>query len=131
MKITNTLFLSCLILLLAGCSSSDTSEGVMSPTNNNNNSGDGGSADAPPADVNYQDDIRLIIQNNCISCHNDPPVRNAPMSLLTYFEVVDAVDNRGLLSRINSVSNPMPPGGRMPAATRQIIEDWIDLGLPQ
>ncbi len=131
MKFTNILFLSCLTLLLAGCSSSDTSEGVMSPPDNNNNSGDDGSSDAPPAEVTYQDDIRLIIQNNCTSCHSDPPVRNAPMSLVTYFEVVDAVDNRGLLSRINSASNPMPPAGRMPAATRQKIEDWIDLGLPQ
>lgn len=131
MKNTINLLLICLFTIMAGCSSSDSNEGVMTPPDSTDNPGDGGNDDTPPAEVTYQNDIRVIIQNNCNSCHSDPPRQNAPMSLTTYFEVVDAVDNRGLLGRINSTSNPMPPGGRMPAATRQLIEDWIDQGLPQ
>ena len=130
MKKIGPLFLMGLLIIGVGCSSSDTNEGVMNPPNNDNNSGDTGN-NPPTAAVSYQDDIRIIIQNNCISCHSDPPRQSAPMPLTTLIEVRSAVMNRGLLTRINSTSNPMPPVGRMPAATRQLIQDWVDLGFPE
>ena len=106
-----------LILLLTACSkSSDDSE--MDP-------------DQDPLGnaINYQDNIRPIMTANCVSCHGNPPTNNAPMSLTTYNTVRSAVETRGLLSRINSTTNPMPPNGLMPASTRQIIEDWANLGF--
>lgn len=106
-----------LILFLAACSKSgDDSE--MDP-------------DQDPLGnaINYQDNIRPIITANCVSCHGNPPTNGAPMSLTTYNAVRSAVETRGLLSRINSTTNPMPPNGRMPASTIQIIEDWADQGF--
>jgi uncharacterized membrane protein len=117
-------------LFLAGCSSSDTSEGTMEPRNNSP-SPDDNSPTPNPGAVTYSDDIRLVMQSNCTSCHSDPPTQNAPMSLTTLEEVRSAINNRGLLTRINSSSNPMPPTGRLPAATRQLIADWADLGFPE
>ncbi len=106
-----------LILVLTACSkSSDDSE--MDP-------------DQDPVGnaINYQDDIRPIMSANCVSCHGNPPTSNAPMPLTTYNDVRSAVETRGLLSRINSTTNPMPPNGRMPASARQIIEDWANQGF--
>ncbi len=113
-------------LLFSGCSKSGEPE---APGNGN----------PPPNEqpnpnqmtVNYEDDIKGIIQSNCLSCHQSPPINLAPMALTTYEEVMNAVENRGLLSRINSTTNPMPAAGRMPAATRQLIEDWVDQGFPE
>ncbi|WP_297762574.1 cytochrome c [uncultured Muriicola sp.] len=116
----------CLMLLISGligCSSSDNSEGVPTDEPDNN----GGNA----MDLTYTSDIRAIIQANCLSCHGNPPTNNAPMSLTTYALVKSAVENRGLVNRINSSVNPMPPNGRMPLATRQMISDWVNQGLPE
>ena len=133
MKMRDKLVIICIFLALAGCSSSDTNEGVMPPPDSTNNppADDDDDDNTPPASVSWQDDIRLIIQNNCTTCHSDPPRNQAPMSLVTYDDVRNAVENRGLLGRINSTSNPMPPTGRLPAATRQLIEDWADLGFEE
>ncbi len=104
----------------------------MDPDNGLSNPGtnpdDGGS---DPEPVSFAADIEPILQANCVSCHDDPPTQNAPMPLLTLEQVADAVNNRNLLGRVNSTNRPMPPSGRMPLATRQLIEDWIDLGLPE
>lgn len=113
-----------LISGLMGCSSSDNSEGVPNEESNNN-----GGTNA--MDLTYTSDIRPIIQSNCLSCHGNPPTNNAPMSLTTYALVKSAVENRGLVNRINSSVNPMPPDGRMPSATRQMITDWVNQGLPE
>jgi uncharacterized membrane protein len=112
-----------LISGLMGCSSSDNSEGV--PTEDSNNGGNNA------MDLTYTSDIRPIIQANCLSCHGNPPTNNAPMSLTNYTLVKSAVETRGLVGRINSSVNPMPPNGRMPSATRQMITDWVNQGLPE
>lgn len=114
-----------LFLIFASCSSSS----------DDDMSGEGTMEDDDPMVMpmarNYTEDIQPLIQSNCISCHSNPPVNNAPMSLETYDDVKNAVETRSLLARINSSTNPMPPQGRLPANTRQIIEDWIDQGLPE
>ena len=43
--------------------------------------------------VNYEDNIKSIIDNNCNSCHNNPPVNGAPMSLTSYNNVIEAKTN--------------------------------------
>jgi hypothetical protein len=51
--------------------------------------------------VTYNANVKTIITNNCIRCHNAPPVNGAPMQLTTYEDVKNAVLNRGLLDRIS------------------------------
>jgi uncharacterized membrane protein len=106
-------------LFLAGCSKSDNSEG--DPANDN----------SEPTALSYQSDVRPIIQGNCLACHGNPPTNNAPMSLTTLSLVQSAIQNRGLLSRINSTTNPMPPDGLMPQAPRSLIAEWANQGFPE
>jgi hypothetical protein len=129
MKKLKILLMLSLLIFALGCSGSDNYEGVMDLPENNNPEND----DTPPmpGSVTYQDDISVIVQNNCTSCHSDPPTRNAPMALTTYNDVRNAVENRGLLGRINSTTSPMPPTGRLPATTRQLFDDWADLDFPE
>jgi cytochrome c5 len=107
----------CLIL---SCSSSDDSEDIMEMDDMNNSGA-----------VTYEANIRQIVQSNCLTCHTNPPVNGAPMSLTTYNDVRNAVDQRGLLGRINSVANPMPPTGLMGQSLRQEFQDWADQGFPE
>ena len=51
------------------------------------------------------------------------------MPLTTYAEVVDAINNRALIDRINSTTNPMPRSGLMPIETRELIQKWVNEGL--
>ncbi|MFD2565638.1 hypothetical protein [Aquimarina rubra] len=79
----------------------------------------------------YIGHVKTIIDANCIECHGDPLDQGAIMMLLTYDQVVDAVNNRGLFNRIatNNAFNVMPESGRLPQATIDIVEDWIADGL--
>ena len=105
------------ILLMTSCSSGgDDSDPTPNPT---------------PTNVTYNGNIKSIMTSNCTSCHGNPTSNGAPMSLTTYSEVVDAVNNRNLINRINSTSNPMPVGGLMPSNTRQLIQTWVNNGMPE
>ncbi|MBQ4821764.1 hypothetical protein [Aquimarina sp. MMG016] len=82
--------------------------------------------------VTYENTIKTIIDDNCVFCHNDPPINFAPMPLLTYDQVKEAVDNRGLLNRVSSedISFLMPSGGpRLPQSTIDLILQWNTDGL--
>lgn len=82
----------------------------------------------------YNADVKPIIDTHCIECHSNPPTNSAPMSLITYADVLNAEEERELYRRIftSSFTIVMPPpeeGGRLPSATIQIVEDWIADGL--
>lgn len=83
--------------------------------------------------VTYKQNVKSIIDNNCISCHGTTPTNGAPMSLVTYIQVKNAIENRGLLNRIslnNGNSLLMPQGGpRLPQATIDIVAQWQEDGL--
>ena len=81
----------------------------------------------------YITDAKSIIDSNCVECHSNPPTQSAPMSLETYTEVVNAVNDRNLFGRIATTNqfNVMPESGRLPDATILSIEDWIADGLVQ
>ncbi|MCB0462332.1 MAG: hypothetical protein R2816_01040 [Flavobacteriaceae bacterium] len=82
--------------------------------------------------VTYADDVKSIIDNNCIFCHSNPPENGAPMPLLTYYQVKDAVENRGLISRISSedLAFVMPFGGpRLPQNLIDTVIKWQTDGL--
>lgn len=83
-------------------------------------------------DVNYDDTIKSVIDNNCISCHSNPPINGAPMSLTTYNDVKNAVENRGLIPRIASfdLGFGMPFGGpRLPQNLIDLVVLWEEEGL--
>lgn len=91
---------------------------------------------APPLDetTTYVGHVKTIIDNNCINCHSNPPENGAPMALLSYENVRDAVENRGLISRISSdnLGFLMPFGGpRLPQNLIDTVILWESEGLQE
>lgn len=85
-----------------------------------------------PNVATYNNNVKSIIDNNCISCHSNPPINGAPISLTTFEEVKSAVENNGLISRISSddLGFVMPFGGpRLPQNLIDIIISWEEDGL--
>ena len=108
------------LTVLGNCSSRDLDE--LQPI----------SVDPIEDDVTFQD-VRFVFDNICTQCHSNPPQNDAPMPLVTYLQVVDAVENRGLLDRISRAegeSGLMPLGGpRLPQANIDLIFEWNNDGL--
>jgi len=84
----------------------------------------------PPDDVTYAGDIKSIIDGKCLGCHTNPPVNGAPMSLITYQNVKDAVESRGLIVRVENGSMP-PAGTNLTTAQVQALKDWQTGGFMQ
>lgn len=85
-----------------------------------------------PTVVSYEANIKQIMGNNCVGCHNDPPVNGAPFALDTYDRVRDRTENGNLIAvmkRQTGESAAMPPTGRLPQATIDLIEQWADEGF--
>lgn len=85
--------------------------------------------DATPVnEVTYQAHVKPIIDNNCISCHAEPPISGAPISLTTYDQVKTAVESHGLINRISKEETDgelMPLGGpKLPQNLINIIIQW-------
>ncbi|WP_111684477.1 c-type cytochrome [Winogradskyella tangerina] len=86
----------------------------------------------PDGEVTYNDDIAPIMQSSCVSCHGSPPVNGAPFALVNYNQVSQRAE--GVLNRMslqNGAPGAMPPSGRLPQATIDLIAEWIDNGKPQ
>ncbi|MFL1011212.1 hypothetical protein [Flavisericum labens] len=127
MKTLRILFLLILCGLLFNCSSSSNDDDYNTPDPDPTPTPD---PDPTPMDeVTYDADIKSIISNNCLQCHGSPTTNNAPMSLTTYAQVKNNVDN--IISRINSSTNPMPPSPNSPlsASEKSLIQQWKDDGL--
>jgi uncharacterized membrane protein len=81
----------------------------------------------------YNQNVKSIIDNNCIACHASTPRNGASTSLVTYTQVKDAVMNRGLINRIsleNGDGSLMPEGGpRLPQVTIDVVLKWQKEGL--
>ena len=83
----------------------------------------------PNALVTYDDTIVPIIQSACLGCHTDPPVNGAPIPLINF----NQVDQRAgmILNRMSLQSGApgaMPPSGRLPQATIDLVDQWITDG---
>lgn len=109
-------------LFISSCSNEDST--TLTPTT------------PPPANttkVTYNQNIKTIMDNNCIVCHATVPRNGAPNSLVTFAQVKEAMTNRGLLNRIslqNGSSLLMPQGGpRMPQTTIDLVTKWQQDGL--
>ena len=116
MKIKNLISVIALLVMFYNCSSSD-DEPTPIPNPN------------PTANITYNGNIKSIMSSFCTSCHGSPTTNGAPMSLTTYSQVKSALENRGLVNRINSITNPMPQSGLMSQSNRDLIQQWIDDGL--
>ncbi|WP_038262834.1 hypothetical protein [Zhouia amylolytica] len=81
--------------------------------------------------ITYENTIKGIMTSECTSCHGSTTSQGAPMSLVTYAQVVDAVDNRNLVGRIESNTNPMPQGGKMSQTKIDQIKAWVANGTPE
>lgn len=77
----------------------------------------------PPILVTYNADIKIIIDNNCLNCHIQPPVNGAGTPLLIYENVKNGVENNDLISRISGNG----PGPLMPLGGPSLPQNLIDL----
>lgn len=80
-------------------------------------------SNALPNTVTYNDNVKSIIDNNCIQCHSNPAINGASVPLLTYNNVKSAVQNNNLISKINGIG----PGGLMPFGGPKLPQSLIDL----
>lgn len=87
--------------------------------------------ESPPV-ASYEGSIRQVISNNCVGCHQDPPINGAPFALNTYNRVRDKTEKGNLLVAIKRQTGEtaaMPPAGRLPQVTIDLIEQWADEGF--
>lgn len=120
MKNENTFVIYVILMILFGCTNAS-EEDLTNQTE-------------LPDVVTFVNDVQPIINNNCVSCHTNPPENGAPMPLITYENVKDAVLNRGLIERISSedLGFLMPFGGpRLPQNLIDTIIQWEADGLPE
>ena len=89
--------------------------------------------DDPILDIVTYQEVKSIIDNNCLNCHGNPPQNNAPMQLITYDNVKEAVLNRDLISKISlndGADGLMPLGGpRLSQVSIDLISEWEEDGL--
>lgn len=115
------LFIAASLLFFTNCGGSDdtTTETEVDPD------------PIPGKTSTYIGDVKAIIDTHCLECHGDPLDQGAPMMLVSYNQVVSAVESRDLFGRVATMNafNVMPQSGRLPQATITIIEDWIADGL--
>ncbi len=78
--------------------------------------------------VTYQSDVKAILDNYCITCHGGPAPQNG-LDLSTFENAQITAENGNMSLRMNSISNPMPPSGRLTPQIRQLIEKWIEDGV--
>jgi len=82
--------------------------------------------------VTYDANIKSIMQGSCISCHASPPRNGAPFSLVNFSQVRDrSAAILSVMSRQSGSASAMPPAGRLPQSTIDLIEQWIEDGLKE
>jgi cytochrome c5 len=113
------LILSLVYIISASCTNDSESDLIpMEPEN--------------PETVSYEATIKQIIANNCLGCHKAPPINGAPFALDTYARLMDRVENGNVIVAIKRQTGEpaaMPPQGRLPQATIDLIEQWADEGF--
>jgi len=117
MKKTNYLILTS-IFFIFGCSNNSEDDLTIPLTSNT---------------TKYIQNIKPIIDNNCVACNGTTPSAGAQTSLVTYIQVKNSVLNNGLIDRISraqGASGMMPyQGTRLPQSSIDLIIDWNTDGL--
>ncbi len=108
------------LLILTSCSNESTSD-LIDVTSVEN--------------VTYTNNVKPIIDNNCLGCHGDPTTNSAPMPLNTYERIKEYVQNDKIIDRISrndGQSGLMPVGGpRLPQPVIDLIIKWKAQGLQE
>ncbi len=120
MKAIKLIMLLCITLFVFNCSN-DSEDDLVNVDPPMEEPGD--------TPVNYVDDIAPIMSTSCVGCHADPPRNGAPFSLVNFSQVNQRAT--GVFNRMNLQSGSagaMPPSGRLPQATIDKIQQWIDDG---
>ncbi len=120
MNLKNLVHLLAIALIIFGCSSNSNDDLTPDPDPDPD-------PDPNPSAVTYDGDIKSLMSSSCTGCHGSPTSNGAPMSLTTYTQVKNNIN--GIISRTNSNSNPMPPGGLMASGNRNLLQQWKDDGL--
>ena len=91
-----------------------------------------GAADGVPCDV------ADLLASSCIRCHGAKPSKGAPMSLVTYDDLVAPWDDDPTrtiasvaLERMKATQSPMPPDGPLAASAVAVFEAWVGAGTPR
>ena len=118
MKVTKLIVLSFLTFALISCAndSEDDLTDVVDITD----------PDPDGSVVTYVDNIEPIMQSSCVGCHASPPVNGAPFALINFSQVsarAGGILNR--MSRQSGTPGAMPPSGRLPQSTIDLVEKWI------
>lgn len=111
---------------LSSCSDSDSFQDIETPP---------GTVLPPPSTstTTYSADVKSIIDGNCVSCHSSGGAASF-RPFTTYAEVKAAVENSGLLNRIQLQSGEqglMPQGGRMSQTKIDLVVKWNTNGLKE
>jgi hypothetical protein len=82
-------------------------------------------------------DVQSVLSDHCVSCHGNPPSNGAPISLVTYDDLIapatgGATAAQRALVRMTSTTSPMPPAPASPVPTAQIaaFQSWVNSGTP-
>jgi len=81
--------------------------------------------------ITYNANIKSLIDSNCLGCHSDPTRNGAPFSLTNFAQVSVSAENGSLLMALNKQTGEtgaMPPSGRLPQSTIDLITKWIEDG---
>ena len=72
----------------------------------------------------FEDLVQPIIDNSCVSCHNESSGR--PTILTTYDGVIDAINNYELRDEVTSLRMPQYGSPPLSPTAINILTDWID-----
>lgn len=118
---------------LAGCYLSN---GDAGGNGNNNNNGTNGTTPTTTS-TDLPCDVAQVL-SNCTSCHSSPPTGGAPMSLVSYADLKAPAPSDATktvaemcVTRMQSTTAPMPPGGGASQTDVATLQSWISVGYPQ
>jgi gluconolactonase len=81
-------------------------------------------------------DVQPIVSTNCLGCHSDPPMNQAPFPLVAW-ENTQVPGSTGrpvhelMAERVDSMARPMPPTGQLPIGQINLIRAWSRIGAPR
>ncbi len=110
---------SVLVLLLAGCPSTDDDDTGVVP-------------DCVPSEASYDENVAPILEAHCERCHGEEPDFGAPVSLMEYAPLIEGDEGSRTVDLMveKLVANEMPPEGnpRPGHADYDTLVGWASCG---
>lgn len=115
----------CFLMFFVGCSSGDSQKSTIEAENEEDDS------EEQVTSV-YFSNVLKVISTNCSECHGLPVANGAPMSLVSYDDIVESANMIDV--RINlDASDPLSMPQNKPNLAQKdkdTILDWIKAGMP-